>query len=108
MGEISLMYIATPQPSTATLLPGQKSLWHFKWCYTNSFKAQDGAMQVSIAQQPQPARVGADVAADVARALRAQVQRHDEAALPDVVVQSLQHAARLAYEGTWCEEYVAT
>lgn len=61
-------------------------------------------MQVSIAQQAEPARVGADVAADVARALRAQVQRHDEAALAHVVVEGLQHAARFANEGTWYEK----
>ena len=50
-------------------------------------------MQAAVAQQAQAAGVGGDVAAQLAAALGAQVERHGEAALSEVCVQVLQHAA---------------
>lgn len=50
-------------------------------------------MEIAVSQQPQPPSVGADVAADVAAALRAQVQRHDQVALAHKVVQVLQYTS---------------
>jgi len=57
---------------------------------------QHGAVQRAVTEEAQAARVGRDVAADLARALGAQVERHRVAALPHVVLQHLEHAARLA------------
>eukprot|EP00965_Chrysotila_dentata_P213910 6187911-Pleurochrysis_carterae.AAC.2 len=53
-------------------------------------------MERAVAQVSQPARIGRHVAADLARALGAEVERHRVAALPRVVLQRLEHAARLA------------
>lgn len=55
-------------------------------------------MQAAIAQQAQPPCVGRDVAADVTRALGAQVERDCKAGTGNGVVQGLQHAACLGYE----------
>ena len=58
--------------------------------------AQDGAVQAAVAQQAQPAGVGGDVAADLAAALGAEVERHGEAAGLEEGVEGLQDAAGLA------------
>ena len=59
---------------------------------------KDGAVERSVPQEAQPARVGRHVAANLARAFGAEVERHREAGGRHVLVEGLEDAARLAYE----------
>ena len=57
--------------------------------------AEDGAVEVAVAEQPEAAGVGAHVPADVAGALGAEVERDHEALLGEVVVEVLEDHSRL-------------
>ena len=56
-------------------------------------QAQHRAVQAAVAQQAQAARVGGHVAAQLAAALGAEVERHGEAARGEVGVELLEDAA---------------
>ena len=55
-------------------------------------------MKRAVAHEPKPAGVGADVAADLAPALGAQVQRRRHAARVERVLQVLEDASGLAHD----------
>ena len=64
----------------------------------NAWSITERCTKQSIKQVTEATCVGGHVAADLAAALRAQVQRHTEAPLRQVAVQRLQHAARVAHQ----------
>lgn len=71
------------------------------WCRhpAHRFQAQHRPAQRAVSQEPQAARIRCQVPADVAAALRPQVQGHDEAPLLHMPAQLLQDAPRLADQG---------
>lgn len=63
--------------------------------------AQDGAVQAAVPQEAEAAGVGRNVATDVARAFRAEVERHHVTLGMEVVGEGFENGAGVGRQDAW-------